>query len=89
MDIEIKISDDGFQAKDRLTDIPYNGPELYPPPPPQKKLKISQQNISYTVFIVDNVFSSVYSAYKRASYVLMLACWMSRYCTDVYSSMEP
>ncbi len=29
MDIEIKISDDGFQAKDRLTDIPYKGPELY------------------------------------------------------------
>ncbi len=32
MDIEIKISDDGFQAKYRLTDIPYNmykGPELY------------------------------------------------------------
>ncbi len=26
MDIEIKISDDGFQAKDRLIDIPYKGP---------------------------------------------------------------
>ncbi len=26
MDIEIKISDDGFQAKHRLTDIPYKGP---------------------------------------------------------------
>ncbi len=29
MDIEIKLSDDGFQAKDRLTDIPYKVPELY------------------------------------------------------------
>ncbi len=27
MDIEIKISDDGLQAKHRLTDIPYEGPE--------------------------------------------------------------
>ncbi len=25
----MKISDDGFQAKDPLTNIPYKGPELY------------------------------------------------------------
>ncbi len=29
MDIEIKISDDGFQAEHWLTDIPCKGPELY------------------------------------------------------------
>ncbi len=28
-DLMIKISDAGFQTKDRLTDIRYKGPELY------------------------------------------------------------
>ncbi len=31
MDIEIKISDDGFQAKHRLTDILCTGPEPWRP----------------------------------------------------------